>query len=389
MPQPSRVSLQRILLSVPHLSGKESRYVQEALHTGWVSTVGPSVSALEQEFSTLAKLPTLALSSGTAAIHLGLRLFRLRPDDEVICPTLTFVASCNPILYEGCKPVFADSDRESWNIDPQRLSDTLGQRARSNKLPKAVIVVHLFGLSADIGNILEICRRYEIPVLEDAAEALGATHKGELVGTFGDVGAFSLNGNKVITSGGGGLLVSPRKDWVDNARHWSQQACDPSSDGNYLHSQTGYNYRMSNVLAGIARGQLEVLHERVEARRAISFRYRDALLDVPGLEFMPQPADARHLNWLSCFLIDEALFGCDQAALIRFLDTANVETRPVWKPMHTQKLFERYECVGGEVAEDLNRRGICLPSSSSLSQEDQQFVIDRIREAHLRATGKW
>ena len=313
-------------------------------------------------------------------------------------------------------------------------------QAEAGTLPRAVVAVHLFGQPADMDSILELCRRYEVGLLEDAAEALGATYKGRPVGLFGDVATFSFNGNKVITSTGGGLLTARHPDWIQRARHWSTQACDPDPAGTheYVHSQLGYNYRLSNVLAGIALGQLEVLEERIAECRAVFERYRLAFTDLPGVEPQPeakfgaeksgagsqeleagsqeqeagsQKSEVRsqkledgrekaevgsrkseignrnslHTRWLSCFLIDEARFGMSAADLIRYLDAANVEARPVWKPMHTQPLYRGYECVGGEVAEDLNRRGICLPSSSCLMEEEQQFVIDRVREAHTRA----
>jgi len=247
------------------------------------------------------------------------------------------------------------------------------------------VVVHLFGQPADMDPIMEICRRYGIGVLEDAAESLGASYKGRPVGVFGDVSAFSFNGNKVITSTAGGTVCSPRPDWVAKARFWSTQACDPDPLHNYLHSEIGYNYRMSNVLAGIARGQLEVLDLRIQQRRSVAFRYREAFADLPGIELMPQAPYGFHINWLSCFLIDPDRFGLSAEGLIRCLDACNVESRPVWKPMHTQPLYRGYECVGGAVAEDLNRRGICLPSSSCLTEEEQQFVIERVREAHFKS----
>jgi pyridoxal phosphate-dependent aminotransferase EpsN len=380
---PSVRSTQRILLSIPHMGGMERQYVEEAFTSNWLSTSGPNIAKLESAFSALVGLPSLALNSGTAGIHLGLKLLDLKLGQEIVVPTLTFVASCNPVLYEGGRPIFIDSERKSWNLDPQLLAAFLEKRAASNRLPKAVIVVHLFGQSADLAPIKQICERYELPILEDAAESLGAKYEGKLVGAFGDVGVYSLNGNKIITSAGGGLLVSPHRDWIERARSWSNQACDPGVD--YLHSQVGYNYRLSNVLAGIAVGQLGVLSERISQRRAIAFRYRDEFADIPGLEFMPESCTNFHIHWLSCFLVDPRRFGMAQSDLIQFLDAANIQARPVWKPMHTQKLYERCECVGGTVAEDLNKRGICLPSSSNLKLEDQQFVIDRVREAHFRS----
>lgn len=395
----------RIHLSVPHIGPAELSYVQSAFDANWLSTVGPNLDALEASFSAAVGLPCVALSCGTAAIHLGLKLLDVGPGDEVVTPTLTFAASCNPVRYLGATPVFADSDRYTWNLDAGLLADFLARRARVNQLPKAVCVVHLFGRSADLDPILETCRRYELPLLEDAAESLGARYNGKHPGTLGDIGAFSFNGNKIITGTSGGMLVSRHKEWIEKARFWSTQSRDADPEGikNYVHSELGYNYRLSNVLAGIVRGQLEVLDLRVQQRRSVFERYRTAFTDLPGIEpqreadFGGQSAsggdqgngsnqpESLHTRWLSCFLIDEREFGLSAAGLIRHLDAANVESRPVWKPMHSQPFYRGYECVGGEVAEDLNRRGICLPSSSSLTEEDQQFVIDRILEAHRRA----
>ncbi len=443
----------RIHLSIPHMGKRELGYVQDAFASNWLSTVGPNLVALESQFAGLCGLPCVALGSGTAGIHLGLKLLRIGCGDEVVTPTLSFAASCNPVRYEQGVPVFIDSDRATWNLDPNLLEDFLARRARINRLPKAVTVVHLFGQSADLDPVLEICGRYELPLLEDAAESLGARYKGRHPGTLGAVGVFSFNGNKMITATSGGMLVSGRPKWVEKARHWSTQARDTDPEGvsNYVHSEVGYNYRMSNVLAGIALGQLEVLDLRVQQRRAVFDRYCEAFVDIPGIQPQPeadfgvrrsemgdggggasveqgagsgergaegqegsggnvqrstnnaqrstsnhQPSTINHqpttgslhTRWLSCFLIDESKFGMSSSDLIRFLDAANIESRPVWKPMHTQPLYRGYECVGGEVAADLNRRGICLPSSSSLSEEDQQFVIERIREAHTRRLDK-
>lgn len=370
---------QRIHLSKPHMGDWEMRFVQEAFRDNWISTVGSHLNALEEEFSEFTGLPGVAISTGTAGIHLGLKLLGVRDGDEVVSPTLTFAGGCNPILYERARPVFIDSERDSWNMDPALLEEFLEKRAKTGRLPRAVIVAHLFGQCADLDPILEVCRRFEVPLLEDAAEALGASYKGRVPGTLGDVGVYSFNGNKIITGSSGGLLISPDAEKVRKARHWSTQARDPGLD--YRHSELGYNYRMSNVVAAIARGQFRVLEERVRQRRAVAFRYRDAFSDLPGIELMPQAEFGRHTNWLSCFLIDEARFGISRNRLIEILDAANVEARPVWKPMHAQKLYEGAEVIGGAVAEDLNLRGICLPSSSSLSGEEQSFVIDRVREA--------
>ncbi len=376
--------MKRILLSVPHMSGAEEAYLLQAFASNWLSTVGPNLTAFEAEFQAHVGLPAVAVSSGTAAIHLGLRLLGVGPGDEVFCSTLTFAASANPIRYLGAEPVFLDSDFATWNLDPERLRVALRERARTNKLPRALIVVHLYGQCADMDPILEACARYEVPVLEDAAEALGASYRGRPAGTLGSVGVFSFNGNKIITTSGGGMLVSPRAGWAEKARFWASQARDPGLA--YEHSELGYNYRMSNVLAGIGRGQLEVLELRVRQRRAIARRYSDSLADLPGLCFMPQAPYGVHTNWLSCFLIEEERFGCSRDELIRLLNAAGIESRPVWKPMHLQPLYAACRRYGGEVAEDLFRRGICLPSSSSLPLEDQLYVIHQIRSAaHLRS----
>jgi len=378
----------RIYLSVPHMSGSEESYVKEAFASNWLSTTGPNLTALEHDFSARLGMPSVVIASGTAAVQLALRLVGVGPGDEVVSPTLTFVASCNPICYLGATPVLIDSERASWNMDPERLADWMTARAARGRLPKAAVVVHLFGQTADMDPILEICGRYGVAVVEDAAESLGALYKGRLVGTFGGASAFSFNGNKVITATAGGMLSSPNPAWVEKARHWSTQACDPDPLRNYVHSEMGYNYRMSNVLAGIARAQLGVLDTRIRQRRAVFARYREAFADLPGIDPMPEAPFGFHIRWLSCFLVEESRFGMSAADLVHFLEGSNIESRPVWKPMHTQPLYRGCECVGGEVAEDLNRRGICLPSSSSLSEEEQQFVIDRVREAHGAASGK-
>lgn len=368
----------RIPLSVPHMGGTEQQYIREAFATNWLSTVGPNIDAFEREFSNFAGLPAAALDSGTAAVHLGLRLLGVKAGDTVVCPTFTFVASCNPIRYLGAEPILVDSDASTWNIDPNALETCLKAKARQNLLPKAVIVVHLYGQCADMDPILTLCRSYEVPVLEDAAEALGATYRGRSAGTMGDVGVFSFNGNKIITTTGGGMLVSNNPAWVEKARFWAQQAREPGLS--YEHGELGYNYRMSNVLAGIGRGQLEVLPARIRQRRAIAFRYRAAFADIPGLSLMPQASYGLHTNWLSCFLADEAQLGCGRESLIHALNEAGIEARPVWKPMHLQPLYSSCERTGGTVTEDLFRTGICLPSSSSLALEQQLEVVNAIRK---------
>lgn len=371
--------MRRILLSVPHMGGNERLYANEAFDLNWVSTAGPNLAAFESAFTRRLGIPSVCLASGTAAIHLGLRLLGVGPGDEVFCSTLTFAASANPIRYLGAEPVFVDSDPATWNMDPDLLSDALKDRASRNKLPKAIVVVHLYGQCADMDPILAVCQKFGVPILEDAAEALGATYKGRLAGTLGEIAAFSFNGNKIITTAGGGMLAAYDPQHVEKARFWSTQAKDPGIG--YEHSEIGYNYRMSNVLAGIGRGQLEVLDLRVEQRRAIAFRYRDAFADLPGISFMPQAPYGLSTNWLSCFLIDHAEFGCSRDVLIRHLDSAGIESRPVWKPMHLQRFYSGCESLGGAVSKDLHERGICLPSSSSLTGEDQAFVIHQVQTA--------
>ncbi len=370
----------RILLSVPHMGGREQSYVNEAFTSNWLSTVGPNITAFQHDFASRIGLPAAALCSCTAAIHLGLRLLGVGPGDDVFCSTLTFVGGCNPIRYLGAEPVFLDSDHSTWNLDPNVLEDAFRKRARRlKKPPRALVVAHLYGQCADMDPILALCAQHGVPVLEDAAEALGSTYKERVAGSLGDIGTFSFNGNKIITTTGGGMLVSRNAAWVEKVRFWSQQARDPGLA--FEHSEIGYNYRMSNVLAGIGRGQLEVLDLRVKQRRAIAFRYRDGFADLPGITLMPQAPYGLHTNWLSCFLIDEREFGSSRDALIQVLDEADVESRPVWKPMHLQQLYAGCECYGGAVAEDLFKRGICLPSSSSLSDEDQLHVINAVRRA--------
>lgn len=394
----------RILLSVPHMGGTEFRYVQEAFNTNWLSTAGPNLTELEKAFQSLVGRPAVALSSGTSGLHLALRASGIRPGDEVVTQSLTFVASTNPILQEHARPILIDSDRATWNIDNNLLSDFLSRRARENRLPKAVMVVHLFGQPASIDDLLGICAQYEIPLIEDAAESLGSRYSGRHPGTFGHIGVYSFNGNKMITGTTGGMLVTQDPALAARVRHWSTQARDPDPSGinNYIHTEAGYNYRMSNVIAGIVRGHLEVLPQRVCQRRAIFERYRQALADIPGIEPQPDapgatagPESGRmsegatfHSRWLSCFVVDESRFGMSAPDLIRYLEQANVESRPVWRPMHLQPLFASAERIGGQVAEDLNRRGICLPSSSSLSDADHQFVIDVIRAAYRHRTAK-
>ncbi|WP_242393683.1 aminotransferase class I/II-fold pyridoxal phosphate-dependent enzyme [Anaeromyxobacter oryzisoli] len=366
----------RVYLSVPHLGEREERYVREAFASNWITSAGPQLEAFERAFAARVGRPAVALASGTAALHLGLRLLGVGPGTEVIVSDLTFVASVNPIRYLGASPVLVDADPATWTMDPARLAEALEDRAKRGRRPRAVVVVHLFGQCADLDPILEICRRHGIPVLEDAAEALGSLYHGRPAGTLGDVGAFSFNGNKIITTSGGGMLVASRPEWVERARHWSTQAREPGAA--YHHLELGYNYRLSNVLAAIGRGQLEVLDERIAQRRAVERCYREAFAGVPGLSPMPEAPYGFHTHWLSCFLVDEDAAGASRDDVLRALAAREIEARPLWKPMHLQPLHAGCPRYGGEVAEELFERGLCLPSSSSLAPEDQAEVIDTV-----------
>ena len=367
-----------ILLSTPHMGDRELEFVTEAFETNWIAPVGPHVNAFEEEFcQAIGAGHAAAVSSGTAALHLALKLVGVDVGDEVFCSTLTFSASANPIAYLGAKPVFIDSDRISWNMDPQLLQAALAQRAKVGKLPKAVVLVHLYGQSADIDPIVTACQEYEVPVIEDAAEALGATYKGRSPGTSGQIGIFSFNGNKIITTSGGGMLVSEDASITSKARFLATQARDPAP--HYQHSEIGYNYRMSNVLAGIGRGQLLVLKDRVAARRRNCEVYQQALGKLPGIEFMPEAPWGQATRWLTCLTIDPTAFGADRETVRLALAEAQIEARPVWKPLHLQPIFADSECFGGEVAEDLFDKGLCLPSGSNLTDEDLDCVIQAIK----------
>lgn len=365
----------RIFLSPPHMGGAEFAMVEEAFRSNYIAPVGPHVDAFEREFaSRFGFRQAVALSSGTAAIHLSLRLLGVRSGDEVACSSLTFSASANPILYEQAVPVFIDSDEATWNMDAGLLEDFLETRASAGRLPRAVIVVDLYGQCANLERIASACAHYGVPLIEDAAEALGATCAGRPAGLFGRFGVFSFNGNKIITTSGGGMLVSDNAELIAQARFLATQARDPAP--HYQHSQVGYNYRLSNVLAGIGRGQLQVLDQRVEARRQNYFHYHAALRDLPGLTFMPEAAYGRSNRWLTCLTIDPAIAGVDREKVRLALEAANIEARPVWKPLHAQPVFARYEVVGGAVAERLFSQGLCLPSGSAMTEEDLQRVVE-------------
>jgi dTDP-4-amino-4,6-dideoxygalactose transaminase len=383
------------------MGGEELKLVQEAFATNWIAPLGPQVDAFEQEFAEyvgrgghgaplLAGGPpgvgpgqspgmhAAALSSGTAALHLALRWLNLQPGDEVICSSLTFSASVNPILYERATPVFIDCDEVSWNMAPALLAEAVEDRIKAGKKPKAVILVHLYGQSADIDPIAATCAKHDIPLIEDAAEALGATYKGRAPGSFGLCGFHSFNGNKIITTSGGGMLVSNDAKLIEKARFWATQARDPAP--HYEHSEVGYNYRMSNVLAAIGRGQLRVLEQRVEARRRNCAFYQAAFMDLPGITFMPEADFGRCTRWLTCLTVDPKAAGTDRETLRLALAEDNIEARPVWKPMHLQPIVRGCRFYGTGVSEKLFMQGLCLPSGSNLSTNDLERVVNVVRK---------
>ncbi len=365
------------------MSGNELELIKEAFESNWIAPLGPMVDAFEKEFSkAVGAKYSLALSSGTAAIHLALILTGVQAGDEVIVSSLTFSASANPIVYLGGKPIFIDSEKASWNIDPDLVAETIKNKVKKGKKPKAVIVVHLYGQPANLGPILDICGEYGIPVIEDAAEALGANYNNRSVGTLGLFGVFSFNGNKIITTSGGGMLVSERKDLIDHARKLATQARDPAP--HYEHSEIGYNYRMSNILAAIGRGQLKVLKERIEKRRYIFERYKELLSDVQGISFQPEAPWGKSNRWLTCVLIDEKEFGVTREDVRLALEEENIESRPVWKPMHMQPVYKNCEFIGSGISEMIFKNGLCLPSGSAMSDEDIERVVQVIKKVYRR-----
>ena len=373
----------RIYLSPPHMSGAELEYVKDAFATNWIAPLGPHVDAFEKELAAYTGVAhAAALSSGTAALHLSLRLLGMQPGDEVLCSTFTFSASANPIAYEGGHPVFIDSEAKNWNMDPALLAEELAACAARGKLPRAVIVVDLYGQCADYDPIVETCARYDVPIIQDSAEALGATYKGRMAGGQGRLGVFSFNGNKIITTSGGGMLVSDDAALIERARYLATQARDPAP--HYQHSQVGFNYRMSNVLAGIGRGQLQALPDRMAARWKNFAHYKTALGGLPGIEFMPIADYGTPNGWLTCITIDPAIFGATREQVRLALEAANIESRPVWKPLHLQPVFAGCRTCGGEVAAHIFERGLCLPSGSSLGEEDHATVCHIVRETPQR-----
>ena len=373
----------KIYLSPPHMSGYEEEFVKNAFASNWIAPLGPHVDSFENEVANyVGAKGAVALSSGTAAIHLALKLVNVGQGDIVFCSTFTFAASANPIIYQGATPVFIDSEPESWNMSPSALKQAFIDAERGGKLPKAVLVVNLYGQSSDMDAITIICEDYGVPMIEDAAESLGATYKGKASGTFGNYGIYSFNGNKIITTSGGGMLVSDDLVGLEKVRFWASQARDQAR--HYQHSRLGYNYRLSNILAGIGRGQLKVLDERVNRRRAIFDRYFQALSKIPGIAFMPEASFGRCTRWLTTLTIEPQ--AGTAADIIDALGKEDIESRPVWKPLHLQPLYNRclyYSHSSESIADKLFARGICLPSGSNMSESEQERVIEIITECLL------
>jgi dTDP-4-amino-4,6-dideoxygalactose transaminase len=373
---------QRIWLSSPHLGEEETGFVEEAFRSNWIAPLGPHVDAFERELAAHVGVGhAAALSSGTAALHLGLLLLGVQPGDTVFCSSLTFVGSCNPILYCQARPVFIDAEPHTWNMSAPALERAFEQARREGRMPRCVVLVNLYGQSADMDALLPICERHGVPVLEDAAESLGARYKGRASGSFGHLAVYSFNGNKIITTSGGGMLVSDDGDRIARARQLATQAREPAR--HYEHREMGFNYRMSNVLAGIGRGQLRVLEQRVAQRRAVFERYRTALADVPGLRWMPEPEGFHTTRWLSCLTLDGPRARERCQALMQSMERHQIEVRPVWKPMHLQPLFRDApyfpHAPGEDVSRGLFETGLCLPSGSNLTPEQQDRVIAHIR----------
>ncbi|MEM7324404.1 MAG: aminotransferase class I/II-fold pyridoxal phosphate-dependent enzyme [Actinomycetota bacterium] len=367
----------RLYLSAPDLRGREIEYVTAALESGWVAPIGPDLSAFEDEISKLADgRHAVGLSSGTAALQLALQTSGVEQGDDVLCSTLTFVATANAIIQAGCKPVMVDSDYDTWNMDPDLLAEELDRRAKAGNLPAAVVTVDLYGQCCNYNRIVPICAQYDVPLIEDAAEALGATYDGKGAGSFGEIAIFSFNGNKIITTSGGGMLVTPDEAIADRVRYLSTQARQPAA--HYEHTEVGYNYRLSNILAALGRAQLRDLDDRVLRRREFNRRYQEAMAHIPGVSFMPEAEDCYSTFWLTCLTIDPAEAGVDRETIRLGLEEFNVESRPVWKPMHRQPVFAEAQTVLNGVSDQLFKDGLCLPSGSAMSDQQFEYVVERV-----------
>lgn len=370
----------KIWLSSPHMSGNEMKYIEEAFRNNHVFPLGPNVSGLENDIKTFTGTSNCTcLASGTSAIHLALIMLGVRQGDEVICSSFTFSASANPIVYQGATPVFIDSEASTWNMNPELLEAAIVDRMAKVKKPKAIIIVHLYGMPAQLDKLMQIATKYEIPVIEDAAESVGSTFDGKHTGTFGEIGIFSFNGNKIITTSGGGALISDKAEYCRQALFLATQARD--SAPHYQHSHIGYNYRMSNICAGIGRGQMEVLDQRVAKRRENYFFYLEHLKDLEGITLLSEPSERYFSNhWLTTILIDpEKTRGVTREDVRISFEEKGIETRPLWKPMHLQPVFAAYPAYTDGTSEHLFNIGLCLPSSSNITDDERQRVVDEVK----------
>lgn len=371
----------KILLASPHMSdeGYEQQFIKEAFDTNWIAPLGENVNKFEEEIANYVGVKTGAvLSAGSAAIHLGLKALNVKQGDIVFCSSLTFSATCNPIIYQNATPVFIDSEYETWNMDPLALEKAFEKYPN----PKAVIVVHLYGTPAKMDEIIKICKKHNVPLIEDAAESLGSIYNGQQTGTFGEYGVFSFNGNKIITTSGGGMLVSNNEDGIKKVRFWATQSKEPVR--HYEHKEIGYNYRMSNICAGIGRGQLKVLDKRIEKKTEIYNKYKNELEKVKEIKMQPIPKNTKPNHWLSVITIDKDS-KVKPLNIMETLEKENIDSRPVWKPMHLQPVFKGYDFItakndGTSVSEDLFNRGVCLPSDTKMTEEEQERVIDIIKK---------
>jgi dTDP-4-amino-4,6-dideoxygalactose transaminase len=377
------MSLKRLYLSPPHMDGDERALLNEAFESNWITSLGPQVDAFEREFADVLGVPhAVALSTGTAALHLALQVAGVGPGDQVLTSTFTFVASASPVVWLGAEPVFIDSERESWNLDPELVAEAIAAAVRRGRPPKAVVAVDVYGQTPHLGPIAEACDRHGVVLIEDAAQALGSVCEGQPAGSIGRLGVFSFNGNKIVTTSAGGMLVSRDKELIDRARFLAQQARDPAP--HYEHSTLGNNYRMSNLLAAVGRGQLRVLPDRVDRKREIFALYAEALGSVPGVSLMPEAPWGRSMRWLTVIEVDPEEFGATPEDIRLHLESLHIEARPTFKPMHRQPVFQGRRLIGGRVADDLFERGLCLPSGTQMTLGDVERVVNGIVQTPRR-----
>lgn len=371
---------ERLYLSPPHMSGKELQFVKKVFDSNWIAPVGPDIDAFEKEMCAYTGAKhAVALSCGTAAIHLALIISEVKRGDEVLCSTFTFAGSAFPVTYVGATPVFIDSEESSWNMSPNLLEEAIKDRIKKGKKPKACIVVHLYGTAADLDPIIEICRKYDIVLIEDAAESMGTRYKEKHTGTIAPWGVFSFNGNKIITTSGGGMLVGHSQKQIEKARFLSTQSRDQAP--HYEHSHIGYNFRMSNIVAAIGRGQLTVLNERIKRKKEIFNFYKKAFSGTKGISFMPEPAHSYSNYWLTCITVDPEIAGCNREDIRLALEKENIESRPLWKPMHCQPVFKDYPSYTNGVSEKLFQTGLCLPSGTALTEKELNRIVTIIKKA--------